>query len=168
MMIGLEHGPVVSQDIGCAISSDLNVLISGGDHHARLCLARVIHEAGTRRAGPFVTLAPERSADEFTSAEARSELVRTTAGGTLFIEETAALSAGPQEGLSHLLVDRAGDPGRSIRIIAATAHNLLDRIASNSFPADLFYRLNTVHVVLPQPRNVRQAVIGADGKQRRP
>jgi DNA-binding NtrC family response regulator len=153
MTIQPDHGRALSPDIGCAISSDVNVLISGGDHHARLALARLIHEAGTRRGGPFVALAPELSADQLTSTSTQLELVRTAAGGTLFIEEAAALSAETQVELWRLLGRCVETQGRSIRVIAATADTLSDRIASHRVHPDLFYRLNTVHVVLlgPEP-----------------
>jgi transcriptional regulator with PAS, ATPase and Fis domain len=39
---------------------------------------------------------------------------------------------------------------RGTRVVAATTYNLFERIAQQRFREDLFYRLNAIHVVLPE------------------
>ena len=128
----------LSRDIQCAASSDANVLISGSDQRVRLAMARRIHGGSARRAELLVHV---RSGEPLHVVLERFERVGPT--GTLFIEEASALSAVAQAELMRVL-DR-----RSTRVIAATADTLLDRIASQSFDPNLFYRLNTLHLVLP-------------------
>jgi DNA-binding NtrC family response regulator len=132
----------MAQDIECALTSDANVLISGGDRHHRLALACTIHEGSTRRAYPFVHVRP---ADPLSAALGRFEHVRlAVARGTLFIEEAATLSPPAQADLLRVL------EGSSLRVIAGTAVDLFEQIASHGFDEKLFYRLNTLHLVLAQ------------------
>jgi DNA-binding NtrC family response regulator len=134
-----QHDDRVSQDLACALGSDVNVLITGIDPGRRLTLARRIHDASnTRRANPLIQIL---LAEDGTSAISPHVLV-SPPGSTLLIEEVATLSLSAQAELGRLL-DRA-----VARVIATTGHNLLGRIASSSFDPDLFYRLNTIHLVL--------------------
>jgi DNA-binding NtrC family response regulator len=43
-------------------------------------------------------------------------------------------------------------PAVNVRVIAATNRNLLDRIATQEFREDLYYRLNVIHLVIPPLR----------------
>ena len=153
MRTQVEDGSAVWSDIRSAIVADSNVLITGADCAARFAVARLIYETGARRAGAFAVLGPVQSMDQLMTAVARLEFVRA-AGGTLYIPEAAALSPGVQAELMRLLtrppqMERSAACG-STRVIAASAHNLLDRLAANTFDSDLLYRLNTIHVALPQ------------------
>jgi DNA-binding NtrC family response regulator len=38
---------------------------------------------------------------------------------------------------------------RPVRLMSGTTVSLLDRVASGTFPDRLFYRLNTIHLVVP-------------------
>jgi DNA-binding NtrC family response regulator len=134
-----QHDDGVSRDMACALGSDVNVLITGSDPRHRLTLARQIHDANrTRRANPLIQIL---LAEDGTSAIGQLVLI-SDPGSTLLIEEVATLSLAAQAELGRLL-DRA-----VARVIATTGHNLLGRIASSSFDPDLFYRLNTIHLVL--------------------
>lgn len=42
------------RDVKCALGSELNVLISGGDQHIRITLARMIWEANKTRQAPSI------------------------------------------------------------------------------------------------------------------
>jgi DNA-binding NtrC family response regulator len=136
-------------DIGLAIVSDVNILISGGDADARTSLACLIHQRSVLRASSFVVFSPQR---ELETAETR-EVIRASSGGTLFIEELAGLNSETQDELLRIVDARLSDPPLAAprRVIAATGDNLLDRIAAEEFNADLFYRLNSIHLVL-RPR----------------
>lgn len=46
-----------------------------------------------------------------------------------------------------------------VRVIAATNCNLVDKVNQGKFRADLFYRLNLGHIVLPPLRSQKEAII---------
>ncbi len=144
----------VARDIEVAVKSDLAVLISGGEILSRTSLAHRIHRYGNRAACPLTVVNRETFVEVFTSSGALRHVDRSN-GGTLLIEEVADLSWEQQSELVHLLERRAVEGhartngARDARIISATGHWLLDRIASKQFRADLFYRLNVIHLVLP-------------------
>jgi DNA-binding NtrC family response regulator len=80
---------------------------------------------------------------------------KSTEGATLLIEDVAELSWEQQSQLMLFLERRAAQRNglrakgfREVRIISGTSHQLLDRIASRQFRADLFYRLNAIHIML--------------------
>ena len=136
-------------DLGFAIGSDVNVLISGGDLNDGQAIARLIHERSHRRAGPFVVVGPASAADLLTP----EELVRKSYGGTLFVEEAGALDQDTQAELLRIVTGPTAEPVdvcavRGMRVIASTTSNLLRRLTSREFRADLFYRLNVIHMNL--------------------
>ncbi|MEP7246433.1 MAG: sigma 54-interacting transcriptional regulator [Gammaproteobacteria bacterium] len=132
-------------DLQCALGSDVNVLISGGDASARATLARLIYERGTMGAGPFVEFdgapACELEAQHFEKS------VCAAGGGTLFITDIAELDSDTETELMRLLTDA---PARPLRVISATAHRVEGLPASQECSAALFYRLNTIHIVLSE------------------
>jgi len=144
-------GVNIEKDIGCAIWSGVNVLISGGDPEARAALARVIHERSVCRRGPFIAV--EADWGPVSTPTGAHGAWRSARGGTLFIEEALALNGEAQVELMRLFdVSNRRAGTETTRVIAATAHNLLDRVASRGFRDDLFYRLNMIHVRLRAER----------------
>jgi DNA-binding NtrC family response regulator len=166
----------VGLDIEVAVRSDLQVLISGGDALSRKSLAYRIHRRSDRADRPLIVV--ERDAfieflDAFhTEVPFQSRISgtdsphapwgRSIEGGTLLIEEVTDLSWEQQSELMLFLDRRAvqqdghrGHGFRDPRIISGTSYWLLDRIASKEFRADLFYRLNAIHLVLPRARHER-------------
>lgn len=141
---------MIQLDIECAIRSEANVLISGGDAVSRSSLARLIHERSSGRQA-FIVAA---GGDRLQGQQPERDPVEP-AGRTLFIEELAALDDMAQSELMRLL-DResrvVADRTRDTRIIAGTAHALTGPDASDLFKTDLFYRLNTIHIVIDPRR----------------
>jgi two-component system, NtrC family, response regulator PilR len=159
----------VRRDLGAAVRSDVNVLITGGDPISREALARRIHGRSDRHDRPFVVLDRRATAELFgesplkghadclqSEADQRGGWPKHLAqGGTLLIEEVADLSWQQQAELMVYL-ERRAIPGDGTtrasddpRVITASSYWLFDRIASTEFRPDLFYRLNLIHVVLP-------------------
>ena len=132
-------------DLQCALGSDVNVLISGGDTGGRAALARLIYERGTMGTGPFVEFdcapAGELEVQHF------EKTVCAAGGGTLFISDIAVMDRDTETELMRLLTDA---PARPMRVISATAHRDEDLPPSEECSADLFYRLNTIHIVLSE------------------
>ena len=132
-------------DIGCAIASDANVIVSGGEASARRMIARRVYERGLRRDGPFITLAVDRVEPSWVAAT----------GGTLFIDELCDLDAWAQGELMRLLDSNyslagssAEAAGRPVRVIAAVGCALIEWIRAQGLDEDLFYRLNTIHIAI--------------------
>ena len=135
----------IQADIACAISSRGNVLISGGDSSARTALARFIYRQDLTPNGALVVL------DESGLAQGLNvETVQRTGASrrTLFITELAGLDKSAQQELMRLIDCAAAFDGQApaTRIISATAQ--VAPLTSPAFDARLFYRLNTIHIVL--------------------
>lgn len=153
--------------------TDLTVMINGESGTGKELVARVLHDYGKRRGGPFVALnmaAIPRELIEselfghekgaFTGAQNRSiGRFEQAEGGTLFLDEIGDM---PLEAQTRLLrVLQQGEyttvGGRTpiktnVRIIAATHRDLKNQIALGQFREDLFYRLNVVPMRLPPLR----------------
>jgi len=146
----------IQTDIECAITTEENVLISGGNSAARTALARLIHQRSSRRGQSWVVLGSQRSVQPQSDADGARH-VPDAAGRTLFIEELAALDGPAQDDLMRLLeshVDPLIDDARATRIISSTAHNPVEQLASRSLDTGLFYRLNTIHIALDDERRL--------------
>jgi transcriptional regulator of acetoin/glycerol metabolism len=147
----------IRRDIEAAVRSDLTVLISGGDGTSRKSLAHGIHRRSDRRDRSLLVV----DRDAFDVSVARLDLPHAaptewSSAGTVLIEEVADLSWDQQSQLVRVLEwgavqgwDSRPNPSRDARIISGTGHELLERVASRQFRADLFYRLNVIHIVLP-------------------
>jgi transcriptional regulator of acetoin/glycerol metabolism len=146
------------RDMDAAAASDLSVLISGGEPVARKTLAHRIHRQSCNADGRFVIVEPDTFADMFARcADVGPSAARPLPPGTLLIEEVAAWDLAQQTQLMRFLewMNLRGGAGanargtRATRLISGTSHWLMDRVASKQFREDLFYRLNVIHLVLP-------------------
>ncbi len=153
--------------------TDLTVMINGESGTGKELVARVLHDYGKRRSGPFVALnmaAIPRELIEselfghekgaFTGAQVRTQgRFEQAEGGTLFLDEIGDM---PLEAQTRLLrVLQQGEyttvGGRTpiktnVRIIAATHRDLKAQIAQGLFREDLYYRLNVVPLRIPPLR----------------
>ncbi|MCL4767638.1 MAG: nitrogen regulation protein NR(I) [Hyphomicrobiaceae bacterium] len=153
--------------------TDLTVMISGESGTGKELVARILHDHGRRRSGPFVAInmaAIPRELIEselfghekgaFTGAHTRMQgRFEQAEGGTLFLDEIGDM---PMEAQTRLLrVLQEGEyttvggriPLRTdVRIIAATHRELKSQIQQGLFREDLFYRLNVVPLRLPPLR----------------
>jgi two-component system nitrogen regulation response regulator GlnG len=153
--------------------TDLTVMIAGESGTGKELVARVLHDYGKRRSGPFVALnmaAIPRELIEselfghekgaFTGAQVRTQgRFEQAEGGTLFLDEIGDM---PLEAQTRLLrVLQQGEyttvGGRTpiktnVRIIAATHRDLKAQIQQGLFREDLFYRLNVVPLRIPPLR----------------
>jgi two-component system, NtrC family, nitrogen regulation response regulator GlnG len=153
--------------------SDLTVLITGESGSGKELVARVLHDFGRRRKGPFVAVnmaAIPRELIEselfghekgaFTGAINRqSGRFEQAQGGTLFLDEIGDMPMEAQTRLLRVLQQGEFVPvgGRStiktnVRIIAATHRDLRILIQQGQFREDLFFRLNVVPVRIPPLR----------------
>jgi two-component system response regulator HydG len=154
--------------------TDTTVLVTGETGTGKEVVARVLHQHGKRRNGPFVAIncsaLPEALLEStlfghvrgaFTDArQARQGLFLEAHGGTLFLDEIGEMPAGLQPKLLRALEARCGralgadsETPFDTRIIAATNRDLDDAVQEGRFREDLYYRLNVLHVALPPLRS---------------
>ena len=152
---------------------DVTVLIQGETGTGKELVARAIHYASPRAAGPFVVIdcaglpetlfeselfGHERGA--FTGAlAARRGLLETATGGTCLLDEIGELSPPLQAKLLRALqeqtIRRVGGNDWipiNVRMIAATNRDLQRRVQEGGFREDLYYRLNVVTIAVPPLR----------------
>jgi DNA-binding NtrC family response regulator len=152
---------VVIDRIHQAAESGASVFIRGEEGTGKEVIARLIHACGARRAGPFVTVRPEAAPvagqESFGQTDAPSEdSVLSALGGTLFINDVAALSREAQINLLRVLKEMGSlaqsSPGRDLRVVAATTQNMEQVVRDGEFIEELYYRLNVIPVTVPPLR----------------
>lgn len=160
----------VLQTVDKVAAFDSYVLLSGESGTGKELIARAIHDRSPRADGPWVpvncgAIPPMLLESEFfghvkgafTDAhQDKLGLFQQADGGTLFLDEIAELPLNLQVKLLRVLqervVRRVGDTQNipiNIRVIAASLHDLKDRVDEGLFRQDLFYRLNVIHIHLP-------------------
>jgi DNA-binding NtrC family response regulator len=152
---------------------DTTVLISGETGSGKEVMARAIHYQGARRGSPFIPVncgaLPDHLFENelfghvkgaFTDASsAENGLIVEAEGGTLFLDEIDALSQSGQVKLLRFLQNGEYRPVGSprsviakVRVIAATNADLRQRVKSQLFREDLYYRLNSLSLLIPPLR----------------
>jgi two-component system nitrogen regulation response regulator GlnG len=153
--------------------TDLTVLINGESGTGKELVAKVLHNFGKRKNGPFVAVnmaAIPRELIEselfghekgaFTGAQTRSAgRFELADGGTLFLDEIGDMPIEAQTRLLRVLQEGeyTSVGGRTpiktnVRIVAATHRDLRALIQQGTFREDLYYRLNVVPMRLPALR----------------
>jgi len=160
--------------------SQAPVHISGESGTGKELVARMIHETGPRREGPFVpincgAIPTELMESEFfghkkgsfTGAVSdKTGLIQTAEGGTLFLDEVADLPLHMQVKLLRVIqektirpVGQANELAVDVRILSATHKNLGELVAEGSFREDLFYRINVIGLNVPPLRERGEDVL---------
>ena len=160
-------------------ATDATILIEGETGTGKSVLAEAVHERGPRAGKPFVVVdcgalprnlleselfGHERGA--FTGAvETRVGLFESARGGTLLLDEIGELPIDLQPKLLRVLERRAirrvgsnVEVPVDVRLIAATNRDLRCAINQRTFRSDLWYRINTVRVVIPPLRDRREDI----------
>jgi transcriptional regulator with PAS, ATPase and Fis domain len=154
--------------------SDFTVLITGESGTGKELLAQSIHQASSRSKQAFVAVncaaVPENLLESelfgyeggaFTGAlkEGKTGLFEQADHGTVFLDEIADMPPVLQAKLLRVLqerqVVRVGSQkvvNVDIRVIAATNHDLREWLRTGRFREDLYYRLNTLPLVVPPLR----------------
>src|SRR5262245_60835006 len=146
------------------------LLILGETGTGKGLLARAIHRAGPRSAGPLVEVncaaIPETLLEAelfgfergaFTDArQAKAGLFQTAHQGTLFLDEVGLLPESLQAKLLKVLenhsVRRLGSTRSEpadVALVAATSEDLREAVRARRFREDLYHRLAVVTVQLP-------------------
>lgn len=154
-------------------NTDLSVLVTGESGVGKEVIPQIIHQNSARKHGTYIAVncgaIPEGTIDSelfghekgaFTGAyDTRKGYFETANGGTIFLDEVAELPLTTQVRLLRVLqtgeflkVGSSKVQKTNVRVVAATNINLPHAIKHGKFREDLYYRLNTVPIVIPALR----------------
>jgi len=149
---------------------DLSVLVTGESGSGKESFPKIIHAFGSRKHKKYIAVncgaIPEGTIDSelfghekgsFTGAiTARKGYFEEADGGTIFLDEVAELPLTTQARLLRVLesgeflkVGSSTVQKTDIRIVAATNVDLIKAVAKGRFREDLYYRLSTVVINVP-------------------
>ena len=172
----IGNSPLLNRALEVALRvapTDLTVLVTGESGVGKEFFPQVIHANSARKHDKYVAVncgaIPEGTIDSelfghekgsFTGAiEARKGYFEEADGGTIFLDEVGELPLATQVRLLRVLqtgefmrVGSAKVQKTNVRVVAATNSNLMKAIADGRFREDLYYRLNTVPIVVPALR----------------
>lgn len=160
-------------------ATDLSVLITGESGTGKEVFPQIIHQSSARKHNHYIAVncgaIPEGTIDSelfghekgsFTGAhEARKGYFEVADGGTIFLDEVGELPLTTQVRLLRVLETgeyiRVGSSKvmkTNVRIVAATNVNMLQLMEKGRFREDLYYRLNTVPVIVPPLRERKEDI----------
>lgn len=170
----------LAQQIQLLASDNTAPVLLHGEHGAgKGRVAELIHALGERRQRPFVEVTCAAHTAQALEAELfggrRERATRDTAGGppdaerpgafeiadggVLFLDEVGALDAVLQVKVLHVLDSRAFcRPGTvrevsvDVRVVAASATDLVTEVTEGRFREDLYYRLSVMPLYVPPLR----------------
>lgn len=149
---------------------DLSVLVAGESGAGKEFFPKIIHNFGSRKHKKYIAVncgaIPEGTIDSelfghekgaFTGAlSTRKGYFEEADGGTIFLDEVAELPLTTQARLLRVLesgefikVGSSVVQHCDVRIVAATNVDLLQAVAAGKFREDLYYRLSTVIIDVP-------------------
>ena len=165
--VGLNRAIEVAIQVS---STDLSVLITGESGTGKESFPQIIHNYSHRKHGKYIAVncgaIPDGTIDSelfghekgsFTGAvNDRKGYFEEVNDGTIFLDEIGELPLSTQVRLLRVLETgefmRVGSSKvykTNVRVVAATNVNLPQAIKDGKFREDLFYRLNTVPIIVP-------------------
>ena len=177
------NAPGLNRAIEVAVQvapTDLSVLIIGESGVGKEVFPQIIHQFSSRKHNKYIAVncgaIPEGTIDSelfghvkgsFTGALSdRKGYFEVADGGTIFLDEVGELPLATQARLLRVL--EAGEFIRvgtsevlktNVRVVAATNLNIQKAISESKFREDLYYRLNTVPVLVPPLRERKDDIL---------
>lgn len=166
--------------VGRVARSQAPVHISGESGTGKELVAKLIHDSGPRRDGPFVPVNCGAIPTELMESELfghkrgsfsgavtdKLGLMQSAEGGSLLLDEIADLPLHMQVKLLRAIQEKAVRPvgeqvevGVDVRILSATHKNLAQQVAEGKFREDLFYRVNVIELRVPSLRERAEDVL---------
>lgn len=180
-IIGNSEGLNRAIDIALQVApTDLSVLITGESGTGKEIFPQVLHQFGSRKHGAYIAVncgaIPEGTIDSelfghekgaFTGAHSdRKGYFEVADGGTIFLDEVGELPLTTQVRLLRVLETgefiRVGSSKvikTNVRVAAATNLNMLKATQEGKFREDLYYRLNTVPIIIPPLRERPEDIV---------
>ncbi len=161
------------REVALAARFDAPALIQGETGTGKELVARALHAASARAAGPFVAFNCAgvvalfeselfgHAQGAFTGASrAQAGMFRAAAGGCLFLDEVGDMRPDHQAKVLRVLETMEVRPVGSaqvhpvdVRVIAATHVDLRHAVAQGRFRLDLYYRLAGARITVPPLRD---------------
>ncbi len=178
----IGNHPVMNRAIDIAMQvapTDLSVLISGESGTGKEFFPKIIHQNSGRKHGTYIAVncgaIPEGTIDSelfghekgaLTGAtDSRKGYFEVANGGTIFLDEVAELPLSTQVRLLRVLESgeyiRVGSSKvqkTNVRVIAATNIDIIVAVQHGKFREDLYYRLNTVPIMVPSLRDRKEDI----------
>ncbi len=161
--------------------ADSPVLIVGESGTGKELMAQSIHNASSRKDGPFIAINCAALSESLLESElfgysdgaftgalkgGKEGLFEAAHGGTLFLDEISEIPISFQSKLLRVLQE--GEVRRigvskvisiDVRVIAATNQNLLEQVRRGLFRRDLLFRLDVLNLYIPPLRRRPEDVI---------
>ncbi|MCB0704567.1 MAG: sigma-54-dependent Fis family transcriptional regulator [Saprospiraceae bacterium] len=178
----IGNSPLLDRALSTAVrvsNTDLTVLITGESGVGKEVFSKIIHQLSPRKHNNFIavncgaipagTINSELFGHDkgaFTGATSdRKGYFETVDGGTIFLDEIGEMPLDTQSYLLRILESgeylRVGSSKvqqTDVRIIAATNVALDERVRKGKFRDDLYYRLNTVPILVPALKDRREDI----------
>jgi transcriptional regulator with PAS, ATPase and Fis domain len=174
-IIGNSFGLNRAIDVAVQVApTDLSVLITGESGTGKEVFPQIIHQNSSRKHGPYVAVncgaIPEGTIDSelfghekgaFTGALSdRKGYFEEANKGTIFLDEIGELPLSTQVRLLRVLetgefmkVGSSKVLKTDVRVVGATNVNMEKAIKEAKFREDLYYRLNSVPILIPPLRD---------------
>jgi transcriptional regulator with PAS, ATPase and Fis domain len=178
----IGNSPLLDRAIDIArqvAATDLSVLITGESGTGKEVFPQIIHQSSSRKHNHYIAVncgaIPEGTIDSelfghekgaFTGAhDTRKGYFEVADGGTIFLDEVAELPLPTQVRLLRVLETgeyiRVGSSKvlkTNVRMVAATNINIIQLMEKGRFREDLYYRLNTVPLIIPPLRERKEDI----------
>ena len=159
--------------------TDMTVLITGESGVGKEVFPKIIHQLSARKHGPYIAVncgaIPEGTIDSelfghekgsFTGAhDARKGYFEVVNTGTIFLDEVAELPLSTQVRLLRVLetgeflkVGSSKVIKTNVRVVAASNVDISEAISHGRFREDLYYRLNSVPIVVPPLKDRKEDI----------
>lgn len=178
----IGNDPALNRALETAVAiapTDLTVLIEGESGTGKENIPQIIHQHSRRRTGRYLAVncgaIPEGTINAelfghekgaFTGAVGeRKGYFEEANGGTIFLDEIGELPKETQAMLLRVLqngeymkVGSSKVEKTDVRVICATNVNLSYAVASGKFRQDLYYRINSIQILMPPLRERRSDI----------